>query len=100
MQLGQKNVSRPYIWEGWIMTRNWINTASHTLAAAGSNTAGRRRRDVSPCLENLEGRLSLSGIVGQHIGVPAIVGQHIGTGVAAAAIQGNHIGAPEIIAIL
>ena len=87
------------------MTRNLIAKATRTQWAAGSNTAGRRRRrGASPCLENLEGRLSLSGIVGNHIGVsavPAIVGQHIGTNAAVVpAIQGNHIGSPAIIAIL
>jgi hypothetical protein len=93
------------------MTRNWIVTASRSLRAAGSNTAGRRRRGTSPCFENLEGRLSMSGIVGNHIGMPAvaaIVGNHIGTSAAIqgnhigtpAAIQGNHIGKSEIIAIL
>ena len=76
------------------MTRNWIINASRTLSAAGSNTAGRRRRrGTSPCLENLEGRLSQSGIVGQHIGVALIQGAHIGV---VAEIQGNHIGTSAI----
>lgn len=72
------------------MTRNLIAKAMQTLRTNGSSKAGRRRRGTSPCLENLEGRLSLSGIVGNHIGVMAIQGNHIG--VAAAMIQGNHIG--------
>ena len=50
------------------MTRNLIAKATRTQWAAGSNKAGRRcRRGASPCLENLEGRLSMSGIVGNHI---------------------------------
>jgi hypothetical protein len=74
------------------MTRNLIAKATRTLWSNGSSPAGRRRRGTSPCLENLEGRLSLSGIVGNHIGMgvsPAIQGNHIGVTMA---IQGNHIG--------
>jgi hypothetical protein len=54
--------------------------------------AARRPRTRRPFVEDLEGRLLLSGIQGRHIGtsvVPAIVGKHIGT---SAMIQGNHIG--------
>jgi hypothetical protein len=68
------------------MTRNWIVTASRTLWAADSNTAGRRRRGTSPRLENLECRLSLSGIAGNHIGMPA-----------EPAMQGNLIGASAVV---
>jgi hypothetical protein len=51
------------------MTRNWIATASRTLRMIGSGPARACRRRTSPCLENLETRLSLSsfaagGVVG------------------------------------
>ena len=48
-----------------------------------------------PLVEDLEGRLLLTGIQGRHIGtsvVSAIVGNHIGVSVSAAMIQGAHIG--------
>jgi hypothetical protein len=61
------------------MTRNLIAKATGTLWATGSNKAGRRRRGTSPCLENLEGRLSMSGIVGNHIGTSALLGSQIST---------------------
>jgi hypothetical protein len=61
--------------------------------------ARKSRRPVTkrrPLLEAVEGRMLLSGIVGQHIGMPvatpAIVGQHIGSSVATPAIVGQHIG--------
>jgi len=63
------------------MTQNWIVTASRTLWGGGSNTAGRRRRGTSPCLENLEGRLSLSGIAGNHIATAVVLGSQISTGI-------------------
>ncbi len=77
------------------MTRNWIDYGvTYSVGGWLEARLGGVAVVASPRLENLEGRLSLSGIVGNHIGVsvaPAIVGQHIGTGVAPA-IQGNHIG--------
>jgi hypothetical protein len=57
--------------------------------------AARRPRTRRPLVEDLEGRLLLSGIQGNHIGTSvdlAIVGNHIGTSISAAMIQGNHIG--------
>jgi len=42
------------------MTRNWIDTASRTLRMIRSGSARSRRHRTSPCLENLEQRLSLS----------------------------------------
>jgi len=42
------------------MTRNWIATASRTLRMLRSGSARPRRHRTSPCLENLEHRLSLS----------------------------------------
>ena len=49
-----------------------------------------RRPQTRPPVEDLEGRLLLSGIQGRHIGTSAmIVGNHIGT---SAMIVGNHIG--------
>jgi hypothetical protein len=81
--------------------------------------AARRPRTRRPLVEDLEGRLLLSGIQGRHIGTsvalaekayaqanfsviagnpigtsvaPAIVGNHIGVSVSAAMIQGAHIG--------
>ena len=57
--------------------------------------AARRPRIRRPLVEDLEGRLLLSGIQGRHIGtsvVPAIVGNHIGMSVSATMIQGAHIG--------
>jgi hypothetical protein len=61
--------------------------------------APKSRRPVTrrrPQLETVEGRMLLSGIVGNHIGmsvaVPAIQGAHIGSAVATDAIQGAHIG--------
>ena len=46
------------------MARNLTIKAFCTVLAAGSSTAGRRRRDRSPRLENLEARLSLSSFSG------------------------------------
>jgi hypothetical protein len=66
------------------MTRNWIAMASRTLSMVRSGTARPRRHRSTPRLENLEGRLSMSGIVGNHIGVVA-------------AIQGNHIGTMVVV---
>jgi hypothetical protein len=61
------------------MTRNWITTATRTLSMVRSGTARPRRHRSTPRLENIEGRPSMSGIVGQHIGVvDAIQGSHIG----------------------
>jgi hypothetical protein len=84
----------------------------------GDRPAARRLRTRRPLVEDLEGRLLLSGIQGRHIGTsvalaekayaqanlagnvgnhigmsvaPAIVGNHIGMSVAPA-IVGNHIG--------
>ena len=76
------------------MTGNWIFAASRTLGMARSTAVRRGRRDMSPSLDNLERRLSLSScstgliVVGEIKTVPAIVGNHIGTNT----IQGNHIG--------
>ena len=56
--------------------------------------AALRPRTRRPLVEDLEGRLLLSGIQGRHIGTsvaPAIVGNHIGIGVDPA-IVGRHIG--------
>ena len=44
------------------MTRNWMMMASRTLTMVRSGSASPRRRRVSPCLENLEYRLSLSSV--------------------------------------
>jgi hypothetical protein len=55
--------------------------------------AARRPRARRPLVDDLEGRLLLSGIPGRHIGAsiaPAIVGNHIGMN-AVPAIVGNHI---------
>ena len=64
----------------------------HIFAPKSRRPVTRRR----PQLEAVEGRMLLSGIVGQHIGMSvaasAIQGSHIGTNVASDAIQGNHIG--------
>jgi hypothetical protein len=51
------------------MTRNWIATAYHTLRMGRSESTRPCRHRTSPCLENLEHRLSLSsysagGVVG------------------------------------
>ena len=100
------------------MTRNLMTLASRTMSMFGSSTARPRRLASSVCLENLEGRLSLSAfgattsasglaqadLVSLRKHVPAdvsvtpsaIQGNHIGMN----AIQGNHIGTPAIIAIL
>ena len=63
------------------------------LIARKSRSPVTKRR---PQPEAVEGRMLLSGIVGQHIGMavatPAIVGQHIGMAVAAPASVGHHIG--------
>jgi hypothetical protein len=50
------------------MTRNLIAMASRTLSTVRSNSARPRRQRASFRLENLENRLSLSGIQGNHIG--------------------------------
>jgi hypothetical protein len=55
------------------MTRNLIAMASRTLSMVRSGPAGTRRQRTSFCLETLEGRLSLSGIQGNHIGVAVVV---------------------------
>jgi hypothetical protein len=68
-----KKVSIPHISEGWIMTRNLIAMASRTLSMVRSSSNGPRRQRTSLRLENLEGRLSLSGIQGNHIGVATVV---------------------------
>lgn len=45
------------------MTPNWILSASRTLGMSGSTSVrARRQHRSSPSLENLEHRLSLSGI--------------------------------------
>ena len=76
------------------MTRNSIAKATRNFWLNGSSKAGRRRRDTNLCLEKLEGRLSLSGIVGNHIGVvAAIQGAHIGSPM----IVGNHIGTSMVL---
>src|SRR6516162_9690465 len=46
--------------EGWIMTRNWIATASRALRMVGPGPARPRRHRMNPQLESLERRLSLS----------------------------------------
>ncbi len=82
------------------MTRNWIATASRSLFSARSASVGPRRSRTSPCLENLEYRLSLSSVSGGGVVSLAIQGNHIGTPAAVElrkhdpvdAIQGNHIG--------
>ena len=54
------------------MTRNLIAMASRTLSMVRSSSAGPRRQRTSLRLENLEGRLSLSGIQGNHIGTAMV----------------------------
>jgi hypothetical protein len=61
---------------------------SHRQAVRPS---GRRPRTSRPLIEDLEGRLLLSGIQGRHIGTsvaPAIVGKHIGMRVSEGARAG------------
>jgi hypothetical protein len=55
------------------MTRNLITMASRTLSMVRSSSAGPRRQRTNLRLENLESRLSLSGIQGNHIGTPMVV---------------------------
>jgi hypothetical protein len=55
------------------MTRNLIAMASRTLSMVRSSSSGPRRQRTSLRLENLEGRLSLSGIQGNHIGTPMVL---------------------------
>jgi hypothetical protein len=84
------------------MTRNLMIKAFFTLRAAGSSTSGRRRRDRSPGLENLEGRLSLSSVsVGSKMAPADLNPQPLPPGVAHVEpmIQGGHI-STNIIAIL
>src|SRR5271166_3658154 len=60
MRLGKEQVSRPDTSEGCLMTPNWIAAASRTFGMVRSRSAGSRLHRSSPCLENLEHRLSLS----------------------------------------
>jgi hypothetical protein len=54
------------------MTRNWIAMASRTLRMARTESARPRRHRTSPCLENLEHRLSLSSY-----SAGAVLGAHL-----------------------
>jgi len=73
------------------MTRNWIATASRTLWMVRSASACPRRHRASPCLEDLEYRLSLSSV---SAGPMDLNPQPLPPGYAHVEpmIQGNHIG--------
>ena len=86
------------------MTRNLIAMASRALSMVRSSSARPRRQRTSLRLENLENRLSLSGIQGNHIGTAVVLSKHDPVEVQPAdlnpqplppgvmTIQGNHIG--------
>jgi hypothetical protein len=86
-----------------VMTRNFISRASRSLFIVRSDSARLRRRSTSPCVENLEYRLSLSTVGGsvtlrKHDPVAAFVRpadlnpQPLPPGIMVEKIVGNHIG--------